>query len=58
MPTSLLSALVHLVRVPPPQDLSPLRLDRFDPVMLSEERLRAACLWQYAHHYSAEQAPT
>jgi len=41
----------------PPQDLSPLRLDRFGPVIQSEERLRAACLWRYAHHYSAEQAP-
>lgn len=41
----------------PPLDLSPLRLDRFGPIAQSEERLRAACLWRYAHHYSAEQAP-
>ena len=41
----------------PPLDLAPLRLDRFGPIAQSEERLRAACLWRYAHHYSAEQAP-
>lgn len=41
----------------PPQDLSPLRLDRFGPIVQSEEQLRAACLWRYAHHYSAEEAP-
>lgn len=41
----------------PPQDLSPLRLDRFGPAIQAEERLRDACLWRYAHHYSAEEAP-
>jgi glycine/D-amino acid oxidase-like deaminating enzyme len=38
----------------PPLDLSPLRLDRFGPLAHNEERLREACLWRYAHHYSAE----
>jgi 4-methylaminobutanoate oxidase (formaldehyde-forming) len=41
----------------PSIDLTPLRLDRFGAMMQSEERLRAACLWRYAHHYSAEEAP-
>ena len=41
----------------PAMDLSPLRLDRFGAVAQSEERLQAACLWRYAHHYSAEEAP-
>ncbi|MEZ4736211.1 MAG: FAD-binding oxidoreductase [Caldilineaceae bacterium] len=41
----------------PPLDLTPLRLDRFGPALQSEERLQAACLWRYAHHYSAEEAP-
>ncbi|MFN8489484.1 MAG: FAD-dependent oxidoreductase [Caldilineaceae bacterium] len=39
----------------PPLDISPLRLDRFGPLMQSEERLREACLWRYAHHYSSEE---
>ncbi|MEZ4867362.1 MAG: FAD-dependent oxidoreductase [Caldilineaceae bacterium] len=39
----------------PPQDLSPLRLDRFGPAMQSEETLRDACLWRYAHHYAAQE---
>ncbi len=39
----------------PPLDLSPLRLTRFGPELASDERLRAACLWRYAHHYSDEQ---
>jgi 4-methylaminobutanoate oxidase (formaldehyde-forming) len=39
----------------PPLDLSPLRLDRFGFIAQSEGRLREACLWRYAHHYSAEQ---
>jgi 4-methylaminobutanoate oxidase (formaldehyde-forming) len=38
----------------PPVDLSPLRLDRFGTLAYDEERLRKACLWRYAHHYSAE----
>lgn len=41
----------------PSLDLSPLRLGRFGPIAQSEERLRTACLWRYAHHYSAAQAP-
>ncbi|MBX3012992.1 MAG: FAD-binding oxidoreductase [Caldilineaceae bacterium] len=41
----------------PPQDLSPLSLNRFGPAQFSEERLQTACLWRYAHHYSAEEAP-
>ncbi len=39
----------------PTLDLSPLRLERFGPAMQSEERLREACLWRYAHHYSSEE---
>jgi 4-methylaminobutanoate oxidase (formaldehyde-forming) len=39
----------------PPIDLSPLRLSRFGAVADNEERLRQACLWRYAHHYSAEE---
>jgi glycine/D-amino acid oxidase-like deaminating enzyme len=38
----------------PPLDLSPLRLGRFGALAYDEERLRKACLWRYAHHYSAE----
>jgi glycine/D-amino acid oxidase-like deaminating enzyme len=38
----------------PPFDLSPLRLDRFGVLAHDEEQLRQACLWRYAHHYSAE----
>jgi 4-methylaminobutanoate oxidase (formaldehyde-forming) len=38
-----------------PLDLAPLRLDRFGALAQNEERLRAACLWRYAHHYSSEQ---
>src|SRR5262249_12233275 len=41
----------------PPVDLSPLRLTRFGPEMADEERLRQACLWRYAHQYSAEESP-
>ena len=41
----------------PAIDLAPLRLDRFGPAMQAEEKVRAACLWRYAHHYSAEEAP-
>jgi 4-methylaminobutanoate oxidase (formaldehyde-forming) len=37
-------------------DLSPLRLTRFGPELESEERLRQACLWRYAHHYHAAPA--
>jgi glycine/D-amino acid oxidase-like deaminating enzyme len=36
-----------------PMDLSLLAPDRFGPEYASEERLKAACRWQYAHHYSA-----
>ncbi len=39
----------------PPLDLSPLSLTRFGPELASDDRLRAACLWRYAHHYSDEQ---
>jgi glycine/D-amino acid oxidase-like deaminating enzyme len=39
----------------PSLDLSPLRLDRFGPLVQSEERLRETCLWRYAHHYSSEE---
>jgi 4-methylaminobutanoate oxidase (formaldehyde-forming) len=38
----------------PPVDLAPLRLGRFGALADNEERLREACLWRYAHHYSAE----
>jgi glycine/D-amino acid oxidase-like deaminating enzyme len=41
----------------PSIDLSSLRLTRFGPESDSEERLRQACLWRYAHQYSAEPAP-
>lgn len=39
----------------PPLDLSLLRVDRFGVTAQSEERLREACLWRYAHHYSSEE---
>lgn len=40
----------------PPMDLSLLSLTRFGPAVTgSEERLRQACLWRYAHHYSDDQ---
>ena len=39
----------------PPLDLSALRLDRFGPSLADEERLKEACLWRYAHHYSDEE---
>jgi glycine/D-amino acid oxidase-like deaminating enzyme len=38
----------------PPLDLESLSLTRFGPEIDSEERLRANCLWRYAHHYSAD----
>jgi 4-methylaminobutanoate oxidase (formaldehyde-forming) len=44
----------------PPMDVSRFRLSRFGAEVDSDERLRAACLWRYAHHYSAagrEEAP-
>ncbi len=44
-----------IVEGTPALDVSSLRLDRFGPAMQSEEGLRAACLWRYAHHYSAEE---
>jgi hypothetical protein len=40
----------------PPIDLSSLRLTRFGAEVDTEERLRKACLWRYAHQYSAERA--
>jgi glycine/D-amino acid oxidase-like deaminating enzyme len=36
----------------PPTDVSRFRLTRFGAEVASDERLRAACLWRYAHHYS------
>jgi len=41
----------------PPLDLSPFSLRRFGPEPLEDERLRAACTWQYVHFYSDEQMP-
>jgi 4-methylaminobutanoate oxidase (formaldehyde-forming) len=42
----------------PPMDLSLLSLARFGPELTgSEERLRRACLWRYAHHYADEATP-
>ncbi len=41
----------------PPLDLSPLRLTRFGPELQDDERLRQACLWRYAHHYSDQPTP-
>ncbi len=43
--------------VRPPLDLSPFSLRRFGPEPLEDERLRAACTWQYVHFYSDEQMP-
>ncbi len=37
----------------PPLDLSPYRLTRFPATLDSDARLQEACLWRYAHHYSA-----
>jgi 4-methylaminobutanoate oxidase (formaldehyde-forming) len=42
----------------PALDLSSLSISRFGPELASDERLREACLWRYAHHYSDEQRPT
>ena len=39
----------------PPLDVSLLGLRRFGPEVASEERLRSACLWRYAHHYAADE---
>jgi glycine/D-amino acid oxidase-like deaminating enzyme len=36
-------------------DMSSLSVTRFGPEVDTEELLRQACLWRYAHHYSAEQ---
>jgi 4-methylaminobutanoate oxidase (formaldehyde-forming) len=36
----------------PPIDVSRFRLSRFGVEVDSDDRLRAACLWRYAHHYS------
>ena len=41
----------------PSVDLSSLRLTRFGSEVGTEERLREACLWRYAHYYSAELTP-
>jgi 4-methylaminobutanoate oxidase (formaldehyde-forming) len=41
----------------PSVDISSLSLSRFGPELASDERLRAACLWRYAHHYSDQQQP-
>jgi 4-methylaminobutanoate oxidase (formaldehyde-forming) len=41
----------------PPLDLASLSLSRFGAELASEQRLREACLWRYAHHYSDEQRP-
>jgi 4-methylaminobutanoate oxidase (formaldehyde-forming) len=42
----------------PGLDLTSLSLTRFGPEVDTEERLREACLWRYAHHYSdVQQAP-
>jgi 4-methylaminobutanoate oxidase (formaldehyde-forming) len=40
----------------PSLDLSSLRLTRFGSEVATEERLRQACLWRYAHQYSADAA--
>jgi glycine/D-amino acid oxidase-like deaminating enzyme len=39
----------------PSTDMSSLSLRRFGPELLNDDRLRKACLWRYAHHYSDEQ---
>jgi glycine/D-amino acid oxidase-like deaminating enzyme len=41
----------------PAVDLSSLRLTRFGSEVDTEERLRQACLWRYAHQYSNEVSP-
>jgi hypothetical protein len=41
----------------PSIDLWSLRLTRFGFEVGTEERLRQACLWRYAHQYSAEVTP-
>jgi glycine/D-amino acid oxidase-like deaminating enzyme len=41
----------------PGVDLSSLRLTRFGSEVDTEEHLRQACLWRYAHQYSAQQSP-
>ncbi|HEY3058922.1 MAG TPA: FAD-dependent oxidoreductase [Chloroflexota bacterium] len=41
----------------PGVDLSSLRLNRFGHEVLTDDLLRQACLWRYAHHYSAEESP-
>ncbi|SRR6266508_75408 len=41
----------------PGVDLSSLQLTRFGSDVDTEEQLREACLWRYAHHYSAQQSP-
>src|SRR5207244_11007422 len=46
-----------IVEGKPRLDMSSLRLNRFGPEVDTEERLRRACLWRYAHHYSSEQTP-
>jgi len=47
-----------IVNDAPPRELASLRLDPFGAELDTEERLQQACLWRYAHHYSAEQTPT
>jgi glycine/D-amino acid oxidase-like deaminating enzyme len=39
----------------PPFDMSPLSLTRFGAELADDDRLRAECLWRYAHHYSDQQ---
>ncbi len=41
----------------PGLDLTSLSLSRFGPEVDSEEHLREACLWRYAHHYSDAEQP-
>jgi glycine/D-amino acid oxidase-like deaminating enzyme len=44
-----------IVDARPGLDISSLSLSRFGPEVASDERLREACLWRYAHHYSDEE---
>jgi 4-methylaminobutanoate oxidase (formaldehyde-forming) len=41
----------------PPMDLSSFGLRRFGPEPPADERLRAACTWQYGHFYSDGRMP-
>jgi glycine/D-amino acid oxidase-like deaminating enzyme len=41
----------------PALDVSSLSLTRFGAELATDEQLQRACLWRYAHHYSAAESP-